>query len=79
LQVIEDPEVVAAQHRFVPGKGKDDDSQAGEQNNMDSSVDGDGPKDIAISEGAATQWKLDLIALGWVLLRGLPWGNKREP
>lgn len=79
MEVVEDPEVVAAQHRFVPGKGKDDDSQAGEQNNMDGSVDGDDPKDVAISKRAATQRKLDLIALGWVLLRGLAWGDEREP
>jgi hypothetical protein len=46
---------------------------------MDSSVNGDGTKDIAISEGPATQWKLDLVALGWVLMGGLARRSKREP
>jgi hypothetical protein len=63
----------------VSGEGEDDHRQRGQHQDVDRPIDGYGSQDVAISERSATQWKLELVPVWWMITGRLRWRGKWKP
>jgi hypothetical protein len=79
LQVVEDLGELRVQRGPVAGEDQDGGGQRGQDQEVQDTVDGDQPQDIAVAQRLAPQRQADVVPRGRVLPGGMIRRGKRQP